>query len=89
MTPYVRKQKSMDKGALYFWSGQALFIGQSTDAVAHRHYSLQIGIGLNQPFKLHFDNSWNNCRVAVIGPNQMHQLDGGGDWQAILLLDID
>ena len=77
----------MNKGVLYFWSGQALFIGQSTDATAHRHYSLQIGIGLNEPFRLHFDDSWNTCRVAVVGPNQLHQLDGSGDWQAVLLLD--
>ncbi len=62
-------------------------MGPSTDAVVHRHYSLQIGIGLNQPFKLHFDNRWNKCRVALVGPNQMHQLDGRGDWQAVLLLD--
>jgi AraC-like DNA-binding protein len=77
----------MDKGVLYFWSGRALFVGPSTDAAAHRHHSLQIGVGLNKPFRLFADQRWTRCRTALIEPNRLHQLDGRGDWQAILLLD--
>jgi hypothetical protein len=77
----------MDKGVLYFWSGRALIFGLSTDAAAHRHHCLQVGIGLNKPFSLFADHRWRQCRLAVVAPNQLHQLDGRGDWQAILLLE--
>lgn len=77
----------MLKKVLYFWYGQALFIGQATDAAAHRHHALQVGIGLNQPFGLTLEGRPRRCRTAIISPDQPHQLKGRGDWQAIILLD--
>jgi AraC-like DNA-binding protein len=77
----------MNKSLLYFWYGQALFLGQSTDAADHRHHALQVGIGLNQPFSLTIDDAALECRVAVIAPDKAHRLVGLGDWQAIILLD--
>jgi AraC-like DNA-binding protein len=77
----------MDRRILYFWYGRALFMGQSTDTAVHHHYAIQIVIGLNQPFGLHFSNRRYKYRAAMIGANQTHQLDGRGDWQAILLVD--
>lgn len=64
-----------------------MIFGNSTDAAEHQHHALQIGIGLNKSFKLHFADKCNDCRAIIIAPDQPHQFDGRDDRHIIILID--
>lgn len=68
----------MTKSTLFFWNSQALFIGQVNDTAEHQHYALQIGIGLDNPFRVHYSEKWYRHRAAIIASNQSHQFEGLG-----------
>lgn len=66
-----------------------LFIGKSIDASAHKHHNVQISIGLDKAFKLKFNNTWREYSAVVIDKDQLHQYDGGDDWQLFILMDAE
>ncbi len=57
-----------------------MFLGESTDAVEHEHYALQIGIGQKTSFRVRSAKRWHTYRAVIIAPNQPHQFDGQNDW---------
>ncbi len=79
-----RKPKA---STLFFFNGQALFLGQGTDTNPHIHHALQIAIGLKDEFKILWNDQWNSTRFVVIDADVSHQLTGPASGQAILLLE--
>ncbi len=53
----------------------------------HRHYPVEIYIGLDEEFEINFGDGWNECRAVVIDSNQSHQIVGGRGCIALFLLD--
>ncbi|MCG8637074.1 MAG: AraC family transcriptional regulator [Desulfobacterales bacterium] len=81
------KNNRSNASVLFFFNGQALFIGQGTDAAPHTHHVLQITIGLKENFRICRDDEWISARYAITGPDTSHRLEGPDSGQAILLLD--
>jgi hypothetical protein len=75
------------KSVLYFWNGLALFLGELTDTSEHRHYAIQLCIGLTQFFKLQSSNHEQAYQAVIMAPNFPHQFNGYGGKQAILLIE--
>lgn len=75
------------KSVLYLWNGFALFLGELADTSEHRHYALQLCIGLTQTFKLHSANHEQTYQAVIMAPNFPHQFDGYGGKQLILLIE--
>ncbi len=76
-----------DKARLFLWEGGALFIGPLADTSPHKHHAAQITIGLDGPFRILQNGTWQESRAIAIPPNQPHQLDGGPSALAIALVD--
>ncbi len=83
-TKINRKPKT---STLFFFNGQALFIGQGTDTNPHIHHALQIAVGLKDEFRLWWNDQWISTRLVVIDADVSHQLVGPDSGQAILLLE--
>jgi AraC-like DNA-binding protein len=70
-----------------YWFFQSLILFNSIKAEMHRHYQMEIYIGLGCDFKMNFGYGWGVYRAVIIESDQAHQFDGSGGWCALLLLD--
>lgn len=77
------------KQSMYVWKSNMLFIGKSIDISAHKHHNVQISIGLDNSFKLLANNAWKEYSAVIIDKDQLHQFDGGDDWQLYILMDAE
>lgn len=75
------------KGFIYYWYGSSMLLLKALRSEMHRHYPVEIYIGLDDDFEINFGDGWNECRAVVIDSNQPHQLVGGGGCLALFLLD--
>lgn len=53
----------------------------------HKHYPIEMYIGLNDTFQVNFGNGWYQYHAAIIDSNQPHQIDSRGRYLALILLD--
>lgn len=69
--------------------GCALYVGGASDTSPHLHHAIQICVSLDRPFRLRRgpDAPWRRRRGAVVGANQLHQLDGSGRELVIVYLE--
>ena len=65
---------------LYLWRGASLVIGPAIDSWLHRHFALQLSVGLDGLFRARFAtvDAWQESQAALFAPNQLHQIDGRG-----------
>ena len=76
------------RGQLFLMEGRALYLGLAADADSHAHHAAQIAIALEGTFKLADPYGIAlDTRAALVPPNAMHRLEGGGQPLAILFLD--
>jgi hypothetical protein len=75
---------------LFLWRGQSLVIGIDTDSRMHSHFAAQLSWGIDGPFRarLAADLDWQTCRAAIFAPNQMHQIDCGGQALAHIFIEL-
>jgi AraC-like DNA-binding protein len=66
-----------------------LFIGKAVDTSAHKHHNIQISIGLANPFKLKINDTWEEYYAVIIDKDQLHQFDGGEEWQLFILMEAE
>jgi AraC-like DNA-binding protein len=77
------------KGYIYYWYNQSLLLLDSFEAAMHRHYPMELHVGLERPFKMDFGTGWREYRAVIIDSNQEHRFDGSGGWQALLMFGPD
>jgi len=70
-----------------YWFFQSLLLFNSIRADMHRHYQMEIYIGLENDFKMNFGDGWGVYRAVIIDSDYPHQFDGSGGWCALLMLD--
>lgn len=75
------------KSVLYFWNGLTLFLGELANTAEHRHYAIQLCIGITQSFRLQSYNHEQAYQAVIMAPNFSHKFDGYGGKQAILLIE--
>lgn len=88
MKPTARQRR----GALGPWEGRAFlglgwafYLGPAGDTTSHAHHAIQVGVGLDGPFRLRRGGGrWRGYDAAVVPADVPHQLDGG--WGNLLLL---
>ena len=85
--PAARRAKL--KGYIYYWYNQSLLLLDAFEAAMHRHYPMELHIGLERPFRMDFGTGWREYRAVVIDSNQPHRFDGSGGWQALLMFGSD
>lgn len=80
---------SLWSGRIFLWPARALFIAHAADTAVHAHHAVQLCLSLEAPFKLRrgIGSQWGEFDFALIGPDQPHQLNGGGARLALLYLD--
>lgn len=77
----------VDPAKLFIWEGGILYIGPLADTSEHRHHAAQICQGLEGPFRIFRDGSWQETRFAALAANEPHILDGKNNRLAVALLD--
>lgn len=70
-----------------YWFFQSLLLFNSIKADMHRHYQMEIYIGLEGDFKMNFGDGWGVYRAILIDSDHPHQFDGSNGWCALLMLD--
>jgi AraC-like DNA-binding protein len=75
------------RGFIYYWDNQSLLLLDSFEAVEHRHYPLEIHIGLEGMFRMDLGRGWREFKALVIDANRPHRFDGREGWQALLMMD--
>lgn len=75
---------------LFLSRGRALVIGPGIDSRLHTHFAAQLTLALERPFRarLGADLAWEQTSAALFAPNQLHQIDCGGDLLAHLFLEL-
>lgn len=65
---------------LYFWQGEALYIGAGLDSSWHHHHAVQIGVSLGAPFAIRQDPNQipTPCRGFVAPSHVFHQVYSAG-----------
>src|SRR5690625_4779018 len=63
------------------------FITNKVDTTYHKHYYIQLTIGLEKQFKCQFDDATYNIRGILIGSNVNHKLIGHNEWQLYMLIN--
>lgn len=59
---------------IYLWEGIYLYIGKSTPVLRHASHALEIGISLDQPFRMRDDlGQWQEARALMIAPDREHE----------------
>lgn len=74
-------------GLIYYWYGASLILLNGLTSDIHKHYPIEIYIGLDEAFQVNFGNRWRQYRCIIIDSNLPHQIKGGCGCIALLLLD--
>lgn len=74
-------------GFIYYWYGASMLLLKDLKSEIHKHFPIEIYIGLDADFEINFGDGWSKCRAVVIDSNQPHQLVGGRGCVAFFLLD--
>jgi AraC-like DNA-binding protein len=74
-------------GYIYYWYDRSLLLLDPFEAAEHRHYPMEIQVGLECPFKMDFGSGWREYRAVIIDSNRPHRFDGTGGRQALLMID--
>ena len=75
------------KSKIFFWKSKVMAVGEAIDATPHSHHAIQIAVGINRCFRLKVNGVWQDCRAVIIDQDQLHQFNGKGDWQLLLLIE--
>jgi AraC family transcriptional regulator len=76
-------------GRLCLWEGGALYLGYAADNTPHSHHAAQLCLGLDGTLAVRQGSRspWHRGRVVVVGPDVMHQLEGGDTTLALAYID--
>lgn len=68
------------KACFYLWRGEALYAGPGVSSTLHRHYALQVAVGLDRPMRVRMANepAFVEAQAFMIRPNLAHQIDASG-----------
>ena len=83
------KQEKRWDGTVILTATRAIYLGTVRDTAVHAHHAVQVCIALREPFLLRGAerSRWGEYRSAVIGSDQLHQLDGRGEPLLIVYLE--
>lgn len=75
-------------GKVFLWQEQALFVGKAAETSLHASPAIKICVALEDDFGLRTSDgaAWQSFRSALIGPGQLHAIDGRGNELALLVL---
>ena len=74
---------------LYIWQNRGFFMGRLPDISEHRLGSAALCVGIDQPFRVLESESsgWRECRIALVPPGCLHEIQVGGAIMAILFIE--
>ncbi len=74
---------------LYIWQNRGFFMGRLPDIAEHRLGSAALCVGIDQPFRVLESESsgWRDCRIALVPPGCLHEIQVGGAIMAILFIE--
>lgn len=76
-----------NQGFIYYWYASSLLFLNALESDMHKHYPIEVYIGLDDVFQANFGNGWCEYRAVIIDSNQPHQISGGNGCLALILLD--
>ena len=76
-------------GRVFVGMGRVLYVGGASDTSRHLHHAIQICVALSGQVRLRPgpEARWRRHGGAIIGSNQIHQLDGSGCEVVLLYLE--
>lgn len=76
-----------EKDSIYYLHGSSILLLEAIKSEMHRHYPIEVYIGLDDNFEINFGDEMNECRAMVIDSNQQHQIIKSSGCLALFLLD--
>ncbi len=72
---------------IYYWHGASLMLLNNLQTDFHKHYPVEIYVGLDHEFEIDFGQGWEKRKSVVIASNQVHKISSCNNPIAIIILD--
>lgn len=75
------------KGFIYYWYGGSMLLLKDLRSEMHKHFPIELYIGLDDDFDINLGEGWIKCRAILVDSNQQHQIIGRNGFLALFLLN--